>query len=89
VRVKLLHRDARKVTLTPAGRRFYEAVAGAVDSIDLPHSIASARWLGSRITRRLSWAWPAVGWPQVHLTYRRRAPAARPKCCGPSEQGSS
>jgi DNA-binding transcriptional LysR family regulator len=34
VRVKLLHRDARKVTLTPAGRRFYEAVAGAVDSID-------------------------------------------------------
>jgi DNA-binding transcriptional LysR family regulator len=34
VRVKLLHRDARKVTLTAAGRRFYEAVAGAVDSID-------------------------------------------------------
>jgi DNA-binding transcriptional LysR family regulator len=34
VRVKLLHRDARKVTLTPAGRRFFEAVAGAVDSID-------------------------------------------------------
>lgn len=34
VRVKLLHRDARKVTLTPAGRRFYDAVAGAVDSID-------------------------------------------------------
>lgn len=34
VRVKLLHRDARKVTLTPAGRRFFDAVAGAVDSID-------------------------------------------------------
>ena len=33
VRVKLLHRDARKVTLTPAGRRFFDAVAGAVDSI--------------------------------------------------------
>jgi DNA-binding transcriptional LysR family regulator len=34
VRSKLLHRDARKITLTPAGRRFYEAVAGAVDAID-------------------------------------------------------
>jgi DNA-binding transcriptional LysR family regulator len=34
VRVKLLHRDARKVTLTAAGKRFYDAVAGAVDSID-------------------------------------------------------
>jgi len=33
VRVKLLHRDVRKVTLTPAGRRFFDAVAGAVDSI--------------------------------------------------------
>jgi DNA-binding transcriptional LysR family regulator len=33
VRVKLLHRDARKVTLTAAGRRFFDAVAGAVDSI--------------------------------------------------------
>lgn len=31
---KLLHRDARKVTLTPAGRRFYEAVASAVDVLD-------------------------------------------------------
>jgi DNA-binding transcriptional LysR family regulator len=34
VRARLLHRDARKVTLTPAGRRFFDAVAGAVDSID-------------------------------------------------------
>lgn len=34
VRVKLLHRDARKITLTPAGRRFFDSVAGAVDSID-------------------------------------------------------
>ena len=34
VRVKLLHRDARRVTLTSAGRRFFDAVAGAVDSID-------------------------------------------------------
>jgi DNA-binding transcriptional LysR family regulator len=31
---KLLHRDARKVTLTPAGRSFYESVAFAIDSLD-------------------------------------------------------
>jgi DNA-binding transcriptional LysR family regulator len=31
---KLLHRDARKITLTPAGRRFYEAVVSAVDALD-------------------------------------------------------
>jgi DNA-binding transcriptional LysR family regulator len=31
---KLLHRDARKVTLTPVGRRFYESVASAVDALD-------------------------------------------------------
>jgi DNA-binding transcriptional LysR family regulator len=35
VGIKLLHRDARKVTLTAAGRRFFEGVAGAVDSIDM------------------------------------------------------
>jgi DNA-binding transcriptional LysR family regulator len=33
VRVKLLHRNARRVALTPAGRRFFDAVAGPVDSI--------------------------------------------------------
>jgi DNA-binding transcriptional LysR family regulator len=31
---KLLHRDARKVTLTPAGRAFYASVVGAVDALD-------------------------------------------------------
>jgi DNA-binding transcriptional LysR family regulator len=31
---KLLHRDARKVTLTTAGRRFYDSVAAAVDALD-------------------------------------------------------
>jgi DNA-binding transcriptional LysR family regulator len=31
---KLLHRDARKITLTAAGRRFYEAVVDAVDTLD-------------------------------------------------------
>jgi DNA-binding transcriptional LysR family regulator len=31
---KLLHRDPRKVTLTPAGRSFYESVAFAIDSLD-------------------------------------------------------
>jgi DNA-binding transcriptional LysR family regulator len=31
---KLLHRDARKITLTPAGRRFYESVVAAVDALD-------------------------------------------------------
>jgi DNA-binding transcriptional LysR family regulator len=30
---KLLHRDARKVTLTPAGQRFYESVVGPVDAL--------------------------------------------------------
>jgi DNA-binding transcriptional LysR family regulator len=34
LRTKLLHRSARKITLTPAGRRFYEAVFGAIDSLD-------------------------------------------------------
>ncbi|HEX6240883.1 MAG TPA: LysR substrate-binding domain-containing protein, partial [Polyangiales bacterium] len=33
VRAQLLHRDARKLALTPAGRRFYEAVAGPVDAL--------------------------------------------------------
>src|SRR5262245_30451244 len=31
---KLLHRDARKITLTPAGRRFYDSVVSAVDALD-------------------------------------------------------
>lgn len=31
---KLLHRDARKITLTSTGRRFYESVVGAVDALD-------------------------------------------------------
>jgi DNA-binding transcriptional LysR family regulator len=31
---KLLHRDARKLTLTPTGKRFYEAVFKAVDALD-------------------------------------------------------
>jgi len=31
---KLLHRDARKVTLTPAGKRLYDSVFGAVDALD-------------------------------------------------------
>lgn len=31
---KLLHRDARKVSLTAAGKRFYDAVFGAVDVLD-------------------------------------------------------
>ena len=31
---KLLHRDARKISLTAAGRSFYEAVAGAIDTLD-------------------------------------------------------
>jgi DNA-binding transcriptional LysR family regulator len=31
---KLLHRDARRVTLTPAGRSFYASVVGAVDALD-------------------------------------------------------
>jgi DNA-binding transcriptional LysR family regulator len=31
---KLLYRDARKITLTAAGRRFYEAVVSAVDALD-------------------------------------------------------
>jgi DNA-binding transcriptional LysR family regulator len=31
---RLLHRDARKITLTAAGRRFYESVFGAVDALD-------------------------------------------------------
>lgn len=30
---KLLHRDARKLTLTPAGQRFYASVAGPVDAL--------------------------------------------------------
>lgn len=34
LRSKLLHRDARKLTLTAAGRRFYDAVAGAVDTLE-------------------------------------------------------
>lgn len=33
VQARLVHRDARRLTLTPAGHRFYEAVAGAVDAI--------------------------------------------------------
>ena len=33
VRAQLLHRDARKLALTPAGRRFYEAVAAPVDAL--------------------------------------------------------
>jgi DNA-binding transcriptional LysR family regulator len=31
---KLLHRDARRVVLTPTGRSFYESVAFAVDSLE-------------------------------------------------------
>lgn len=31
---KLLHRDARKITLTPAGRSFYASVVTAVDALD-------------------------------------------------------
>jgi DNA-binding transcriptional LysR family regulator len=31
---KLVHRQARRIALTPAGRRFYEAVYGAVDALD-------------------------------------------------------
>ncbi|HEY6879115.1 MAG TPA: LysR substrate-binding domain-containing protein [Polyangiales bacterium] len=31
---QLLHRDARKVALTAAGRRFYESVAAPVDALD-------------------------------------------------------
>jgi DNA-binding transcriptional LysR family regulator len=31
---QLLHRNARKITLTPAGRRFYDSVASAVDALD-------------------------------------------------------
>lgn len=31
---KLLHRDARKITLTSTGRRFYESVVSAVDALD-------------------------------------------------------
>jgi DNA-binding transcriptional LysR family regulator len=34
LRNKLLHRDARKITLTPAGRAFYESVVSAVDALD-------------------------------------------------------
>lgn len=34
VRVQLLHRDARKLTLSAAGKRFYESVGGAVDMLD-------------------------------------------------------
>lgn len=30
---QLLHRDARKITLTPAGRHFYESVVGPVDAL--------------------------------------------------------
>jgi DNA-binding transcriptional LysR family regulator len=32
--IKLLHRDARRITLTASGRRFYESVVGAVDALD-------------------------------------------------------
>jgi DNA-binding transcriptional LysR family regulator len=35
LRTKLLHRDARKITLTAEGRRFYESVFGAVDTLDV------------------------------------------------------
>lgn len=38
---KLLHRDARKITLTSDGRRFYESVVSAVDALD-----AAVRALG-------------------------------------------
>lgn len=31
---KLMHRDARRLTLTAAGKRFYEAVLGAIDTLD-------------------------------------------------------
>ena len=31
---KLLHRDARRITLTAAGRRFFEAVSPAVDALE-------------------------------------------------------
>src|ERR1700742_1525184 len=34
LRSKLLHRDARKLVLTPVGRRFYESVVSAVDALD-------------------------------------------------------
>lgn len=33
LRSKLMHRDARKLTLTPAGQRFYESVVGPVDAL--------------------------------------------------------
>ena len=32
--VKLVHRDARKVTATPEGVRFYDAVVDAIDTLD-------------------------------------------------------
>jgi DNA-binding transcriptional LysR family regulator len=35
LRTKLLHRDARKITLTAEGRRFYESVFSAVDALDV------------------------------------------------------
>lgn len=33
--VKLVHRDARRISLTPEGRRFYDSVVHAVDALEL------------------------------------------------------
>ena len=61
--VKLLHRDARKITLTPAGRRFFDAVSGAVDGSTaavaaLEQSSKDAAWQPSASLRRPTWG----GW---------------------------
>jgi DNA-binding transcriptional LysR family regulator len=51
---KLLHRQARKITLTPAGRRFYEAVYGAVDVLDAAVAAAEQSSREPRGTVRLT-----------------------------------
>src|SRR5690242_10260912 len=51
---KLLHRDARRITLTAAGRRFYEAVSGAVDALESAVAQLEQQSLEPRGTVRLT-----------------------------------
>jgi DNA-binding transcriptional LysR family regulator len=51
---KLLHRQARRIALTPAGRRFYEAVFGPVDALDAAVAAAEQSSREPRGTVRLT-----------------------------------
>ena len=54
LQAKLLHRDARRITLTAAGRRFYEAVSGAVDALEEAVAQLEQQSLEPRGTVRLT-----------------------------------